>query len=521
MKRIAFSLFLSMAVIFAWADESGTCGGNLTWTFVDSTKTLTISGAGLMDSFSLQSFSDTPEVLSWTDAPWGSMYEQTKTVIIEDGVMSIGNLAFWGFRNMTSVEIAGSVTSIGDDAFRGCISLISVEIPASVKTIGKGAFYVCRGLVTVTLGDNVTSIGIDAFSSCVVLASIVIPDSVTSIGGNVFAGCTKLASIRVSSGNSVYDSRNDCNALIETESNRLVAGCKNTIIPEGVSSIGGSAFWGCTELKSVIFPGSMTSIGESAFYGCTGLTSVAIPDGVSAIGDFAFYGCKGLLSVNIPNSVTSTGNAAFSRCTSLTSVVIPGSVSLISEQAFYECSGLISVEICEGVTSIGSNAFCRCEKLKTVKMPNSLIYIDSYAFINCKSLASIVVPGSVTSIGEYAFFGCMSLIDIYCYAEKSPVVTAESFAESYENSRIKNKTLHVPSNVVDEYKGHEVWSLFKDVIPLTDMEMKADDISLRVAEMDEVYGLSGKRINRIHDGMYPGLHIIRRADGRVEKVLVK
>ena len=121
---------------------------------------------------------------------------------------------------------------------------------------------------------------------------------------NAFEGCTGLTNIVVDAGNSVYDSREGCNAIIETATNTLVAGCKNTIIPNSVTSIGSNAFENCRRLTSVTIPNSVTSIGNSAFEGCTGLTSVTIPNSVTSIGRSAFYGCSGLTSVTIPNSVT-------------------------------------------------------------------------------------------------------------------------------------------------------------------------------------------------------------------------
>ena len=148
----------------------------------------------------------------------------------------------------------------------------------------------------------------------------VIPNSVTVIGEGAFAGCSSLTEMTVDSGNSVYDSRNDCNAIIETGSNTLIAGCQSTVIPNSVTSICDYAFCGCESLTSVNIPNSVTTIGEDAFSGCASLTSVNIPNSVITIGNYAFYGCTGLTSVNIGNSVTRIGSEAFIDCTSLTSV---------------------------------------------------------------------------------------------------------------------------------------------------------------------------------------------------------
>ncbi len=209
-------------------------------------------------------------------------------------VTSIGNGAFYNCTGLTSVTIGNSVTSIGDQAFLNCTGLTSITIPNSVTSIGNHAFYNCTGLTSISIPNSVTSIGVQAFSSCSGLTSITIGNSVTSIGERAFWLCSGLTSIAVESGNTTYDSRNDCNAIIETSTNTLIVGCKNTIIPNGVTSIGNSAFWRCTGLTSITIPNSVTSIGNSAFYECTGLTSATIPNSVKSIGNQAFYGCTRL-----------------------------------------------------------------------------------------------------------------------------------------------------------------------------------------------------------------------------------
>ena len=226
------------------------------------------------------------------------------SVIIPRSVTNISNSTFSYCTGLTSIVLHNSITSIGDDAFESCTALTSVMIPDSVKSIGNGAFRYCNGLANITISNNVTSIGRWAFDGCTSLTSVTIPDSVTSIGNNVFGECVGLTSIIVSKNNKVYDSRNNCNAIIETKTNKLISGCKNTVFPNDITSIGYRAFDGCTGLTSITIPNSVTSIGSEAFYGCTGLTSVTIPNSVTSIGSEAFYGCTGLTSVTIPNSVT-------------------------------------------------------------------------------------------------------------------------------------------------------------------------------------------------------------------------
>ena len=264
------------------------------------------------------------------------------SVTIPNSVTSIGSSAFQNCKGLTSVTIPNSVTSIGSSAFQNCSGLTSVTIPNNVTSIGTSVFKGCSGLTSVTIRKGVTSIGGSAFEDCSGLTTVIIPNSVESIGTSVFKGCSGLTSLKVESGGK-YDSRNNCNAIIETSSNTLIAGLKNTTIPNSVTSIGTSAFDGCGGLTSVTIPNSVTSIGERAFAGCSGLTSVTIPNSVSSIGQSAFNGCSGLTSVTIPNSVTSIGESAFKGCRSLTSVTIGSGVKDIGTGAFANCPELTDV----------------------------------------------------------------------------------------------------------------------------------------------------------------------------------
>ena len=226
------------------------------------------------------------------------------SITIPNNVTTIGNSTFSGCSGLTSVTIGNSVTSIGNGAFSGCSGLTSVNIPNSVTSIGSSTFYGCSRMTSVIIGNSVMSIGSSAFSGCSGLTSITIPNSVTSIGEGAFYNCSGLTSVTVKSGNVVYDSRDNCNAIIETASNKLIAGSFKTIIPNSVTSIGNGAFFGCSGLTSVTIPNSVTSIGSYAFDGCLGLTSVKVESTKPmSIGSSTFsnrtnailyvpYGCK-------------------------------------------------------------------------------------------------------------------------------------------------------------------------------------------------------------------------------------
>ena len=308
-----------------------------------------------------------------------SNIKDVKSVVIENGVTSIGDSAFKGCSSLTSIEIPSSVTSIGGYVFYDCSSLTSIEIPSSVTSIGGYVFYDCSSLTSIEIPNSVTSIGHGAFGRCSSLTSIEIPSSVTSIGDRAFYNCSSLTSID---------------------------------IPSSVTSIGESAFSGCSKLTSIEIPSSVTSIRDSAFEGCSSLTSIEIPSSVTSIGDSAFYKCSSLTSIDIPSSVTSIGGYAFYDCSKLTSIEIPSSVTSIGNYAFYGCRKLTSIEIPEGVTSIGNSAFCGCSSLTSIEIPSSVTSIGNSAFYDCSSLTSIDIPSSVTSIGESAFSGCSKLTSI-------------------------------------------------------------------------------------------------------------
>lgn len=280
------------------------------------------------------------------------------SVTIPNSVTSIGSSAFYLCRNLTSITIPNSVTSIESYTFSICSGLTSIIIPNSVTSIGEGAFSYCSSLTSVSIPNSVTSIGMEAFLECSGLTSVTIPNSVTTIEINPFSCCTGLTSIIVEEGNPKYDSRNNCNAIIETSSNALITGCMNTEIPNSVTSIESNAFSGCSGLTSITIPNSVTSIGVGTFTRCSGLTSITIPNSVTSIEGTAFWRCSGLTSITIPNSVTSISEGTFYLCSGLTSVTIPNNVTYVGRVAFYGCTSLQNLYcLAENIPETGDDCF--------------------------------------------------------------------------------------------------------------------------------------------------------------------
>ena len=419
---------------------------------------------------------------------------------IPNSVTTINSYAFSYCSSLTSIAIPESVTSIGSSAYINSTNIESITvdsnntvydsrdncnaiietnsnnlllgcknsfIPDSVTRIGGNAFYHCSGLKNITIPNGVTSIGTSAFNGCSGLTVLTIPCSVTVINAWAFSGCSGLTSITVDAENTVFDSRDNCNAIIYTSNNRLLFGCKNSFIPNGITGIASGAFHGCSELNEISIPNSVTNIGYSAFSDCSGLTQINIPDKVSVIEIFTFAGCSSLKNIHIPDSVTTIENNAFQSCSSLSEIVIPSSVRTIEHDAFWGCTGLSEIIIPDGVTSIGTYAFGSCTNLKSISLPdsvthleafafnntayyndssnweNDVLYIDNhlieakksirglyavksgtkaiayYAFYDCKRLTGVVIPDSVKTIELCAFLNCDGLKDVYYTGSKS------------------------------------------------------------------------------------------------------
>ena len=381
---------LPTSVFAAGIVASGTCGAqgdNLAWA-LDSDGTLTISGTGEMHDYNYYHLDNR--------TPWFDYNEQIKTVIVKSGVTNIGTYAFFECRALTQVDMADTVRSIGNYAFYTCwdlanvvmrngitsigdwafvsCSLTDITLPASLISIGEGAFSYCDKLEQITIPNSVASIGSVAFRDCDALNSVNIPASVTHIGDAAFANCSKLSKIDVAENNPNYCA--DYDALFNKD--------KTCLLRSEVHQY------------EIIYqiPDGVTSIGESAFSGNDALAVIFIPDSVTSLGRYAFANCTNLASLEIPDSVTSIEHGLFSGCTELTKVTFPDGIEEIGYAMFYGCSSLKEVKIPDSVTVIGDSSFFCCTSLTSINIPRSVKTIDSYAFHGCSSLTDVYYDGT-------------------------------------------------------------------------------------------------------------------------------
>ena len=366
------------------------CGDSLYWSFQD--KVLSIYGTGDMYDFS--------------DAPWSTILSQIESVVIQ------------GARTITSY------------AFEHCTNLQSISIPQTVEVIETGILYDCPSLVSIIIEE----------------------------------------------GNAYYDSRDNCNAIIETATNKLICGCQNTTIPNSVNIIGEYAFRYVATLKTIFIPKSVVAIEQHAFWDCDALTSIYISNGVLTIGDDAFADCDALQYLVIPESVKSIAGNIVEGCDSLISLVVKKGNERYDSR--YNCNAIIDSKtntliagcsatyIHDGVEIIGDYAFSDCSTLENITLPNSIKRIGEYAFHACSNLYNMEIPSSVMSIGTSAFSWCTSLSSVELLCTTPPMLGENAFSSSVDCT--------IPCNTYDIYAAsgwiEQVGSLNEDCPTQLDCE---------------------------------------------------
>ena len=414
---------------------------------------------------------------------------------IPQSVTSIGGFAFYRCHKLTSITIPASVEQLGDAVFAfdanlatvvinnetisqgqflSCPNLRNVYLSNSVRYIGKKAFSVCTSLQSITIPEEIIAIGEDAFKGCSQLSDVIwnvtqlsghdnyFPKNVRSItlGENVevlpgnllaaseidslyipsniknlnyaFSSCRNLKRIVVSNENTIFDSRNDCNAIIATANDSLALGCKTSTIIATIKHIG-----------------------NYAFNDCIGLEHVVIPDGVETLGDYSYANIS-VDSIVLPPSIKSIGFSAFANCENLKCVKLPNNLKIIGDKAFNECKNLASLQL-----------------------PYSLTSISEAAFRNCVNLKKLYLPESLCVIGSNAFYGCTGLTDIYS-ASKSPCLLYFNGFAPYQ------ATLYVPSGCVALYQNAENWMNFTNIVEVVSGDVNLDGV-INTADVTVLY----------------------------------
>lgn len=384
-----------------------------------------------------------------------------ESVTLPDSITTLDDRSFYNFKNLKSVTFSKNLKSIGWGAFNKCRNLEELKLPEGLESIDESAFEECYNIYSLTIPDSVTSVGENAFSrsglqsvklgkglkeisgnmfwgsslesidlstvekingyafgSCGNLEEVFIPKTVTDIGKCPFHHCSNLRSIVVESGNPVYDSRGNCNAIVKTAENKVIQACPGTNgFPEGAEIIGDSAYADLEGLTSVVIPDTVTELEEYAFARCYNLTSVKFSDSVLYIGKNAFYDDQALKTVDLGNSVQVIDSDAFEICSSLESIVIPDSVTFMGTGVFSYTPGLKKVVIGNGLPGIPAETFDQTNtdgksKLEEVIIGSSVTAIGQDAFYKCYSLKKLTIPENVETIYRDAFNYCENLTDV-------------------------------------------------------------------------------------------------------------
>lgn len=412
--------------------------------------------------------------------------------VIPDGVTTIGTKAFYICSFLTSVDTPASLTDIGDYAFSYCGYITSFNIPEGVTVINDGVFDNCSGLTSITIPKQITTIGSYAFAGCTLLKDIfcegiqppVCLSSVTFLNVNK-TGCTLHVPVNSRQYYEIADGWKEFPNILEEgepgsdfeiENGVLVrynGKGGHVIIPDDVTSIGGSAFEGCNELLSVKIPDGVTRIEGYAFWGCGKLTSVTIPAKVESIGDWVFSACSSLTAIEVEASnpayysvdgvLFNKGRTRLISCPpgKTGEYVIPDGVTSLGTGAFYLCRSLTAIDMPDSLTDMGNYTFRFCGEVSTFNIPKGVTGINEGVFEDCSGLVSFTIPEQITSIGGYAFAGCYRLKEIYCQSAQPPVCYGEEL--TFKDIDKNECTLHVPANSRQYYEIAGGWKEFPNI----------------------------------------------------------
>ena len=429
------------------------------------------------------------------------------TTVIGGATYNVVGIASNVFENMSvrSVKIAEGVETIGSYAFRWCHSLTSVSLPGSITSIGNQAFYECSQLDTISIPRNVETIGDNAFQYCRI-KEVIIPATTKSIGNNAFYNCNYITTIQVDAGNTVYDSRNNCNALIETTSNKLIKGSSSTVIPNSVVEIGYEAFGYLSGLTGITIPNSVTRIESGAFYSCSGLTSIYIPSSVEYIGSEAFGFCTSLNSIKVDQN-----NSVFDSRNDCNAIVETNTNKLVV--------GCAKTTIPRGVKIIGSSAFRGCSGIDSLRIVGGVETIEYQPF-DYSGLSYVEIPNSIKNIGNEIFWGCTKLSTIVSKIKDPSSINIEENAFEIGGHWVNGNlivltdvaTLYVPKGKKELYQQTSPWRNFVNIEemdgdPLATPTLAYDGRAVTATSTDSdvemYYSTDGSEPNTYYEGPIP------------------
>ena len=383
--------------------QQGSCGTNAKWS-LNSNGALCITGTGAMQSFTYKS-----------EMSWYPYLSQIKSVVIERGITSIGDYAFYGMPSMTKIEIPEGVKTIGAFAFKNSAKLQNVELPSTLTKLGESAFYGCTSLQSIKIPEGIYTIWGYTFKNCTSLKEVTLPSTLIKVDEAAFYGCSSLKELEIPSNVSIigiYCFKN-CTSLAKVTLPEKLTEIREAVfyatalpeitIPEGVKKIGPYAFKNCTALKTVTLPETLTSVGEASFYSCTALTKITLPDSVTSIGNYAFRRCENLTALKLSAKLETIGESAFYGCTGLKTLTIPENVSTIGAYAFKSCTGVTEVSLPDSLKELGDSAFYGCTAVKKMVIPENVSKVGAYAFSRCSSLSQVTFSGNAPTIGDSAF----------------------------------------------------------------------------------------------------------------------
>ena len=411
-------------------------------------------------------------------------------LVIPDGVTSVSDAAFFGFKGIKSVTFAPSVKYIGTMAFDHT-SLEKVEIPSTVERIGTRAFAGCFEMKELTIGNGVTEIGVSAFGDCLDLTKVNIPASVKLINNFAFRGCQNL---------------------------------KDVTLADGVKEIGEWCFTLCDQLETISVPSSVKSIGRHAFNGCKSLKNVQLAEGLESIDRYAFTNCPALESLHIPATVKFVGRNVVEDSPNLKSLTVaPGNAVYDSRNGgniIYETDNdaIVAVSpnapIPVGVETIGDYAFAYCSDRQSVILPEGVKVLGNYAFLHCWSLHTITIPESVNKIGYRTFDSCEGFESVVAMSAEPCQMNDEAFTPGVYRRAI----LYVPDEAVESYRNAEGWKNFANIKGHTDWLAGIEPV-VKHAAGEPVFEVGNHRVKLSNLKAYERISVYR-LDGTMVKTVV-